>query len=91
MTITVSSSTFLFLTDWQFINKMRRGCWRLTFLFLDLLGGGRIGEEVAFGEPISSGKGLSGVSEELHDDRLSNLLVEVMHAIVSKSEGDYIW
>ena len=47
---------------------------------------GRIGEEVAFGEPISSGKGLSGVSEELHDDRLSNLLVEVMHAIVSKSE-----
>lgn len=54
---------------------------------MDLYGGlGRIGDEVAFGEPISSGRGLSGMSEESHDDRLSNLFEVFIHAIVSNNE-----
>lgn len=55
-------------------------------MFCDLAGLGRIGDEDALGEPISSGKGLSGLPEESHDDKLSNLFVEFIYDIVSNRE-----
>ena len=61
----VWSSGFLFLINWQFIIKIRRGWFKTAFLtVLGLVCCTPTGEDVAVGGPILVGAGLSGIDRE---------------------------